>query len=105
MKKVILLFLIVVLISGCGKPLNNVKSEAANTVAQKPEQAIPSPTPIPVLTPTTRPISTPSPSVMPVPSESFSSFRVYMAFGATVVILIFYVAFANFVLNCIYKPL
>ncbi|MCA6085578.1 hypothetical protein [Candidatus Endomicrobiellum agilis] len=34
-KKAISLFLIMVLISGCGKPLNNAKSEVANNCRSK----------------------------------------------------------------------
>ncbi|MCA6080167.1 MAG: hypothetical protein LE169_04680 [Endomicrobium sp.] len=107
MKKAIPLFLIVVLISGCGKPLNNAKSEVANTVAQKPEQinSMPIPTPVP------SPTLTPSPLVMPVPSESSSLFWLFWSckwvckivggiVGGLVALFVFSSAVGYFLLNC-----
>ncbi|MCA6085644.1 hypothetical protein [Candidatus Endomicrobiellum agilis] len=66
MKKVILLFLAVILISGCDKLLNNAKSRTVNTVTEtvteKDKQTSPKPTP------------TPEPTITPFVNKWFSRF-------------------------------
>jgi hypothetical protein len=65
MKKVISLLLSVILISGCDKPLNNLKSGTAETVTEKSAQVNPSPTPISNSTHAPSPLLTPKPMITP----------------------------------------